>query len=180
MPRSKHRHKKGGKAVAHPGRVRTIHAGIRPLDNTSTRLEEYTRVQTTFLQPIVDAWPKFEQTDPKRYSADVADYILDLAYDYKALTFGPVSKSKLLEYYAAQGSEDVDFLPPPLTVADTEAALAFLVESELVEVEGDAITLHRRFEIARHDGAPAAEAVSAPPTTIETDQTQTASNSSTP
>ena len=138
MPRSKHRRKPGGKAVPHPGR------GKQP---------------RTYPDPEIVLWRQFRDGYSQPFQDDSAPpgagFLLDLIADAAFNMTGngslrPVSKADVFgEFMRPLDPEDFpdDEPVPPKheTPESAEAALAFLVEQEMVEVTGDTITVPARF-----------------------------------
>ena len=81
--------------------------------------------------------------------ADGAGYLLDVVADTAIeqndarVTFRPASKQMLIEHFVAPFEDD-----PVRTIEDAEAALRFLVEQEMIEIESDAVSIHARFAAA--------------------------------
>ena len=130
MPVSKHRRKRGGKSVRHPGRGKV--PTIPPLP------------------PDLQAWQKFHDgyiapfravLEGNTVAHEVADLIADRAWQYNA-PLQAVSKAEVLQEMA----QPTDDLCPGRTVEEVERALAFLVEQGMVEVEGDQIIVADRFQ----------------------------------
>ena len=135
MPRSKHRRKPGGKAVPHPGR------GKQPRTYPVPEIVLWRRFRDGYSQPFQD-----DSAPPG------AGYLLDLIADAAFVTTGsgslrPVSKAAVFrEFMWPLDPEDFpDDEPFPPKHETREAALAFLVEQEMVEVTGDTITVPARF-----------------------------------
>ena len=131
MPRSKHRRKPGGKAVAHPGRGKPRELPLSPEDVLWRRFTDgYTR---PFHENYGDS------------AASGAGYMLDLIEEGAFVATGngrlePVSKAAVFrEFMASLDLED------DMPARDAEAALAFLVEHGMVEVAGDTITVPSSF-----------------------------------
>jgi hypothetical protein len=131
MPRSKHRRKPGGKAVAHPGRGKTRELPRSPEDVLWHRfVDGYTR---PFHEKYGDSAP------------GSAGDMLDLIEEGSFVATGggrlqPVSKAAVFrEFMVPLDLED------DMPVRDPEAALAFLVEQGMVEVASDTITVPASF-----------------------------------
>jgi len=130
MPVSKHRRKRGGKSLRHPGRG---------------------KVPTTPpLPPDLQAWRKFRDGYIAPFRAvlkgntvahEVVDLIADRAWQYNA-SLQAVSKAEVLRELA----QPIDELCPGRPAEDVERALAFLVEQGMVEVEGNQIAVPARFQ----------------------------------
>ena len=136
MPVSKHRRKRGGKSVRHPGRGKL--PTIPPLP------------------PDLQAWRKFHDGYIAPFRAalagnmaahEVVDLLADRAWQYNA-PLQAVSKAEVLRELA----QPIDELCPGRTAEETERALTFLVEHGMVEVEGDQITVPARFQQANKAG----------------------------
>jgi hypothetical protein len=131
MPRSKHRRKPGGKAVAHPGRGTTRELPRSPEDVLWHRfVDGYTR---PFHEKYGDS------------AAGSAGDMLDLIEEGAFVAAGsgrlqPVSKAAVFSEFMAP----LD-LEEEIAARDAEVALAFLVDQGMVEVAGDTITVPARF-----------------------------------
>ena len=131
MPRSKHRRKPGGKAVAHPGRGKTRELPLSPEDVLWRRfVDGYTR---PFHEKYGDS------------TAGSAGDMLDLIEEGAFVATGsgrlqPVSKAAVFREFMAPLDLDEE-----IAARDAEVALAFLVEQGMVEVAGDTITVPARF-----------------------------------
>ena len=127
MPRSKHRRKPGGKAVAHPGRGKTRELPRSPEDVLWHRfVDGYTR-------------PFHEKYGDSAVSG--AGDMLDLIEEGAFVATGsgrlqPVSKAAVFREFMAP----LD-LEEEIAARDAEVALAFLVDQGMVEVAGDTITV---------------------------------------
>jgi hypothetical protein len=141
MPRSKHRRKPGEKAVAHPGRGKTRELPLSPEDVLWRRfVDGYTR-------------PFHEKHGDS--AAGGAGDMLDLIEEGAFVATGngslrPVSKADVFGDFMwpldPEDFPDDEPVPPNHeTPESAEAALAFLVEQEMVEVTGDTITVPARF-----------------------------------
>lgn len=138
MPRSKHRRKPGGKAIKNPGRGRP-----GPMRAPAPSLDAYGLLRARVSAPFYKAWPD----DPHH-----AGYLLDIILGESAMGEGShpvvtwsVSKAAVFSEFV-EPFENEDGTESVLTDADAEAALAFLIEQEMVRVEGDSIALHPRFD----------------------------------
>ena len=128
MPRSKHRRKPGGKAVAHPGRGKSRELPLSPEDVLWHRfVEGYTR-------------PFHE-----KYGDSAVGGAGDMLEEGAFVATGsgrlqPVSKAAVFREFMVPLDLD-DEMP----ARDAEVALAFLVEQGMVEVAGDTITVPASF-----------------------------------
>jgi hypothetical protein len=131
MPRSKHRRKPGGKAVAHPGRGKSRELPLSPEDVLWRRfVDGYTR--------------PFHEKYGDSAAGGVGD-MLDLIEEGAFVATGsgrlqPVSKAAVFREFMAP----LD-LEEEIAARDAEVALAFLVEQGMVEVAGDTITVPASF-----------------------------------
>jgi hypothetical protein len=136
MPVSKHRHKPGGKAIKHPGR------GKQPKPPPPSPEEEAELAfDDAYTIPFHKKFP-----EPPHHAGYLLDLISAAAFAFSggAPVLSSVSKATMFEQFAEPvGDPDVDDGPP--TLADADAALAFLVEQEMVKVDGDQITVPARF-----------------------------------
>jgi hypothetical protein len=145
MPRSKHRHKKGGKAIRHPGRVREAAMPAMTPEELARR-----RFSELYTAPF---FRQFGHDDPRRAGL-MLDIIAEAAFNIiAAAAFNmsgpalaladmlvPVSRQAAFEEFMALVEEEGK---PPLEMA--EAALGCLVEQRMVLVDDDRITVHPRF-----------------------------------
>ena len=131
MPRSKHRRKPGGKAVAHPGRGKTRELPLSPEDVLWRRfVDGYTR-------------PFHEKYGDSAFGG--AGDMLDLIEEGAFVATGsgrlqPVSKAAVFREFVVPLDLEDD-----VPARDPEAALAFLVEQGMVEVAGDTIAVPASF-----------------------------------
>jgi hypothetical protein len=131
MPRSKHRRKPGGKAVAHPGRGKTRELPRSPED--------------VLWHQFVDGYTRPFHEKYGDSAAGSAGDMLDLIEEGAFVATGsgrlqPVSKAAVFREFMAPLDLDEE-----IAVRDAEVALAFLVEQGMVEVAGDTITVPARF-----------------------------------
>ena len=132
MPRSKHRRKPGGKAVAHPGRGKSRELPLSPEDVLWRRfVDGYTR---PFHEKYGDS------------VAGSAGDMLDLIEEGAFVVTGggrlqPVSKTAVFSEFMAPLDLGEDEMP----ARDAEVALAFLVDQGMVAVTGDEITVPASF-----------------------------------
>jgi hypothetical protein len=131
MPRSKHRRKSGGKAVAHPGRGKSRELPLSPEDVLWRR--------------FVDSYTKPFHEKYGDSAAGSAGYMLDLVEEGAFVATGrgrlqPVSKAAVFREFMA--SLDLE---EEIPARDPEVALAFLVEQGIAEVAGDTITVPASF-----------------------------------
>jgi hypothetical protein len=132
MPRSKHRRKPGGKAVAHPGRGKTRELPRSPEDVLWHRfVDGYTR-------------PFYEKYGDSAVGG--AGDMLDLIEEGAFVATGsgrlqPVSKIAVFREFMVP----LDLVEDEMPARDPEVALAFLVEQGMVEVAGDEITVPASF-----------------------------------
>jgi hypothetical protein len=131
MPRSKHRRKPGGKAVAHPGRGKSRQLPLSPEDVLWRRfVDGYTR-------------PFHEKHGDS--TAGSAGDMLDLIAEGAFVATGsgrlqPARKAVVFSEFMAP----LD-LEEEIATRDAEVALAFLVEQGMAEVTDDTITVPARF-----------------------------------
>ena len=131
MPRSKHRRKPGGKAVAHPGRGKTRELPRSPED--------------VLWHQFVDGYTRpFHEKYGDSVAGSAGD-MLDLIEEGAFVATGsgrlqPVSKAAVFSEFMAP----LD-LEEEIAARDAEVALAFLVDQGMVEVAGDTITVPARF-----------------------------------
>jgi hypothetical protein len=128
MPFSKHRRKPGGKSVRHPGRGKQ--------DKALTRWRRFTDGYT---RPFHAKHGIEDPLDAGYLLAFVADEAFDPSGDG---ALRPVSRTEAFRQFT-------DFEEPGHEINDAEAALAFLEEEGMVEVEGDEIRVPARFWAAQ-------------------------------
>jgi hypothetical protein len=141
VPKSKHRHKGGGKAIKHPGRE---YAPAMPPDSPemvalppdSPDMVAFRRLQSNYTGPFYKKW-----RNKVPHHADVLlDCISDAVFDPNTLTLRPAGKDMVFQVFT-EPVEDGE----TLTVETAEAALAFLVEQGFALVDGDQITIPAKF-----------------------------------
>lgn len=143
MPRSKHRRKPGGKSVKRPGRNRGDEAPVLPSD------ARWDRFRDTYLRPF------YQQDHPgEECVREMLDLVIDRTTTYDMLSFYPVSKVTLVRGFV-EPLEVEDGTFATRTPEEAEVALRYLVEREMVVVEGDVVSIHPRF--AYLAGEPAGE-----------------------
>jgi hypothetical protein len=138
MPKSKHRHKGSGKSVKKPGQVK------QAVETAAQRAE--LRAFSQFRKSYT--FPFYEKFSDK----EGAGFMLDLIYDSVVglndgqLTFSSVTKADLFEEFT-QPTEG-EFIDDPITqyTADqAEEVIAFLLDQDMIEVDGDQIMVASRF-----------------------------------
>ena len=136
MPRSKHRRKAGGKAVPHPGRGKSGREWTPTPEDLQWR-----RFKDGYLRPFIEKYP--DEDGP----LGAAGYMLDLISDAAFVdgNLRPVRKADVFREFMLDAEEEN--LPD-----DPDAALAFLVDQEMVEVAGDTITVPARFWVEAPNG----------------------------
>lgn len=130
MPKSKHRHKGGGKSTKHPGR------GIAPPPQMPLDEVVYNKFLDLYVEDFASEW---EDTAPKA-TIGLLDTIALAAFDVDTLTLLPVSKNAVFADCMVPFGND-EALSPEMA----EAALAFIVEKDRVSVDGDQITVPSHF-----------------------------------
>ena len=130
MPVSKHRRKRGGKSVRHPGRGKVPTIPPLPPD-----LQAWRKFHDGYIAPFRAA------LEGNTVAHEILDLIADRAWQYNA-PLQAVSKAEVLREMA----QPIDELCPGRTAEEVERALAFLVEHGMVEVVGDQITVPARFQ----------------------------------
>ncbi len=135
MPVSKHRRKPGGKSVRHPGRAR---APTFRLDYESSAHRAFAEKYTV---------PFFAAHGADHFAAEMLDIISDEAFVLAdgAATLEPVSKAQVFRKFLEPLPADDDSPPKQPAPRLAEAALSFLSEQGLVEVDGDRIIVPARF-----------------------------------
>ena len=132
MPVSKHRRKRGGKSVRHPGRSLHKAPAIPPLPPD---LQAWRKFHVGYIAPFRAALEGY------MVAHEIVDLIADRAWQYHA-PLQAVSKAEVLRELA----QPIDELCPGRTAEEVERALAFLVGQGMVEVEGDQIIVPARFQ----------------------------------
>ena len=130
MPVSKHRRKRGGKSVRHPGRGKVPTIPPLPPD-----LQAWRKFRDGYIAPFRAA------LEGNMVAHEIVDLIADRAWQYNA-PLQAVSKAEVLRELA----QTIDELCPGWPAEEVERALAILVEQRMVEVEGDQITVPARFQ----------------------------------
>jgi hypothetical protein len=130
MPVSKHRRKRGGKSVRHPGRGKVPTIPPLPPD-----LQAWRKFHDGYIGPFRAA------LEGNMVAHEVVDMIAERAWQDNA-PLKAVSKAEVLR----ETAQPIDDLYPGRTAEETERALAFLVEQGMVEVAGDQITVPARFQ----------------------------------
>jgi len=138
MPVSKHRRKKGGKSVRHPGR-------LAPPRATS---DGYRRFLREYIEPFERKWPDHAAVRMLDLVCDVALILESRDLQMAIHGFQPASKRTLLEQFVARDEVEIDdgVVQIVRTHDDAEAALNFLVEEEMIVVAGDLVSIHPRFD----------------------------------
>ena len=137
MPRSKHRHKAGGKSVARPGQRRSIR--MPPVSASEAAWKKF---RDAYLRPFHKRWPDADH-DP----GYMLDIIADDIFDADTAAFRPASKKSVFDRFL-EPLEDFDGSPDPspLSPDQAEPALTFLIQEEMIVVDGDVIAVHPRFQ----------------------------------
>ena len=134
MPKSKHRRKPGvGKSVAHPGRARPlVQPPLSPGEKT------WRRLVALYHRPFHERW---------RDGQDDACVMLDLAevFDSETGAFQTISKAALFAAFMEPLEDEFGETEVSKTIEDAEAALRFLIEQEMLVVDGDDVAIHPRF-----------------------------------
>ena len=135
MPVSKHRRKRGRKSVRHPGRAR---APAARLDYGSGAHKAFAERYTV---------PFFAAHGADHFAAEMLDIISDEAFVLAddAPTLEPVSKAAVFRKFLEPVPVDDDSPPKQPAPGLAEAALSFLSEQGLVEVDGDRIIVPAHF-----------------------------------
>jgi hypothetical protein len=147
MPRSKHRHKAGGKSVTRPGQRRPVKAPPVPAGQAA-----WDKFGEVYYGPFHKRWPGHD-----------AGYMLDIIaediFDEDTASFRATSKKAVFDTFLEpvpdfDGSPD----PSPPSSDQAEPALNFLLQEEMIVIDGDAISIHPRFQDVMtrplaHDGA---------------------------
>jgi hypothetical protein len=145
MPRSKHRHKAGGKSVARPGQ----HRAVRELPVTAAEVA-WRKFRDAYLRPFHKRWPAHD-------AGFMLDIISNDIFDPDEASFRPASKKAVFNSFLEPGENEegsVDALSPD----QADAALDFLIQEEMIVVDGEVISVHPRFKDVMtwplaHDGA---------------------------
>ena len=136
MPKSKHRRKSSKKATRNPGREKTPRWSI-------TRELECFKI---FHQRYRDSIPQYLDDECVAF---LIDLIAEEAFHFRAdkVTLKPFSKDRLFGEYLTPlgGFEDDEDEIPINTFETAEAAISILLEHNMIEVDGDVITVPDRF-----------------------------------
>jgi hypothetical protein len=132
MPQSKHRRKAGGKSVKHPGRGKPS----RELPPSPAMLAWRT-FSNAYCRPFHRQWPGHP-------AGELLDIVSAGLFDADTRTFHTVNKVGIFTAFL-QPFEEEDGTSVTRTPAQAEAALAFLVEQNMVVVEDEMIAIHPRF-----------------------------------
>lgn len=135
MPKSKHRRKAGGKSMQHPGRSR-LHGSPPSVTALDGNLDRY-----------FDAYlgPFHQQAHPEcEFADELLDAVSDATFDPHTPAFHTASKAELFQTFVSR-IEMKDGNRISRTLEEAEAALHYLVEKEMVVVDGDAVSTHPRF-----------------------------------
>jgi hypothetical protein len=129
-------HKPGGKAIKHPDRGKQS----KP-PPPSPEEEAELAFDDAYTIPFHKKFP-----EPPHHAGYPLGPISAAAFAFSggAPVISPVSKATMFGQFTEPiGDPDVDDEPP--TLADAEAALAFLIEQGMVEVDGEEISVPARF-----------------------------------
>ena len=132
MPRSKHRRKAGGKAIKRPGHGKPVREMPLPADTIA-----FVRFGEIYRVPFHAAWPDHQ-------AGYMADLVSDAGFDSATRTFHDVPKDKLFAEFM-EPLEEEDGSDAAFTLDEATAALAFLVEQDMVVVDGDQVLIPPRF-----------------------------------
>ncbi len=133
MPRSKHRRKAGGKAVKRPGHGKPPRE--MPL---SANVIAFRRFSEIYGAP-------FHVAGPAHQAAHfMLDLVADAGFNSFTRTFNAISKDALFADFM-EPLEEEDGSPLAFTLDQAAAALAFLVEQDMVVVDGDQVLIPPRF-----------------------------------
>ena len=133
MPRSKHRHKAGGKSVARPGQRQTVR--VRPVSAAEAAWDKF---GDAYYGPFHKRWPNHE-------AGYLLDIISDDVFNAGTASFRSASKKAVFDRFLEPLS-DFDGSVEILSPAQADAALAFLIQEEMIVIDGDAISVHPRFQ----------------------------------
>jgi hypothetical protein len=134
MPRSKHRHKRGVKAIRHPGRNKTPRAW-----KPSGYMLASRRFRESYSIPFFEAWPDQEDVHLMLY------LVADSGFDPYTQTFHTMSRDDLFKSYTEPFPEDEGGTISTYTLEQAADALAFLAEQGMVTIEGDQVMIPSRF-----------------------------------
>jgi hypothetical protein len=133
MPRPKHRHKAGGKSVKGSGQNMRVSS---PTLTASDRA--WVLFNVAYKKTFFQEWPTHET------AAFLLDIVSDQIFDPDTLAYITARKDKVFSAFV-EPFEDEDGNLLTQSTEDAEAALDFLVEQNMVVVDGDTISLHPRF-----------------------------------
>jgi hypothetical protein len=133
MPKSKHRRKPGDKSVRRPGSNKP--ARVSPV---AARDRAYVRFLNVYRQPFREDWPDQDA------ASEMLDIVSDAVFNLDTLSFHAVNKDVAFQVFVQPcDAEDGSFLTR--TSENAEAALGFLLEQQMVVVNGDMISIHPMF-----------------------------------
>jgi hypothetical protein len=146
MPKSKHRRKAGGKSVQHPGRSRSHDHSLSVGTSDDIDLPPVTALDG-ILRRYFDAYlgPFHQQAHPEcEYADELLDLVSDATFDPATPAFHSANKAYLLQTFTSRtgikDGREVSWTPE-----EAETALRYLVEKEMVVVDGDVVSTHPRF-----------------------------------
>jgi hypothetical protein len=132
MPTSKHRRKAGGKTVKHPGR------GKPPREwSPSPAMLAWRTFSNVYCRPFHQQWPGHP-------AGELLDIVSAGLFDADTRTFHTANKVEMFIKFL-EPFEEQDETLVSRTPEQAEAALAFLVEQNMVVVEDELIAIHPRF-----------------------------------
>jgi hypothetical protein len=133
MPKSKHRHKGSGKALRHPGKGRSLPGNPMMLD------DGYGRSKQIFQDEFYELFRSSMPVDTDL----LIDILFENVFDWRTRTPSTASRDETFAEFT--NDEYRDEGEDLRTIEMAEIALGFIVEHEMVCVDGDEITLHPRF-----------------------------------
>ncbi len=134
MPQSKHRRKAGGKSVKHPGR------GKPPREPPpSAEMVVWDKFSSAYNRPFHRQW-----SDNPGGAGEMLDIVSAAVMDMRAVAFRTADKSEIFTEFL-EPFEKEEGTSVTRTPEQAEAALAFLVEQDMVVVEDERIAIHPRF-----------------------------------
>lgn len=133
MPRSKHRHKADGKSVARPGQRQTVR--VRPVSASKTAWDKF---GDAYSGPFHQRWPNHD-------AGYLLDIISDDVFDADTASFRSASKKAVFDKFL-EPLPDFDGSVEILSPDQADAALVFLLQEEMIVIDGDVISVHPRFQ----------------------------------
>jgi len=148
----------------------------RPGSNRPERRSPITASEAAWIKSSEEAWRRFSDEyrgpfhkawpDGVRGAGLMLDVVSDALFDPDTLTFPAVNKAEIFSTYL-EPLEGEDESLGDLTPEGADAALRFLVDQNMVVVEGDMISIHPRFADVLTSSPAPPDAIDGPVSTPE-------------